>query len=42
MEFDADCVAALASHADEAAALIASFTDPDDAEQSREGYSLDL
>ncbi|MBX7187172.1 MAG: HD domain-containing protein [Vicinamibacteria bacterium] len=41
-QFDPDCVAALVSHADEAAALIASFTDPDDAEQSREGYSLDL
>lgn len=41
-EFDADCVSALVAHADEAAALLLRFTDPADAEQSREGYSLEL
>lgn len=41
-QFDAGCVAALVAHADEAASLLVRFTDPLDAEQSREGYSLDL
>lgn len=41
-QFDADCVAALMAHADEAAGLLLRFTDEADAEQSREGYSLDL
>jgi HD-GYP domain-containing protein (c-di-GMP phosphodiesterase class II) len=41
-QFDAACVSALVSHSSEAAALLARFTDPFDAEQSREGYSLDL
>lgn len=41
-QFDADCVSALAAHADEAASLLLRFTDPSDVEQSREGYSLDL
>ena len=41
-QFDADCVSALVDHADEATSLLVRFTDPQDAEQSREGYSLDL
>ena len=41
-QFDSDCVSALAAHADEATSLLVRFTDPHDAEQSREGYSLDL
>ena len=41
-QFDGDCVSALVAHADEATSLLVRFTDPADAEQSREGYSLDL
>ena len=41
-QFDRECVSALVAHADEATSLLLRFTDPADAEQSREGYSLDL
>ncbi len=41
-QFDPECVSALMAHADEATSLLLRFTDPADAEQSREGYSLDL
>lgn len=41
-QFDSTCVSALVDHAGEATSLLVRFTDPADAEQSREGYSLDL
>jgi HD-GYP domain-containing protein (c-di-GMP phosphodiesterase class II) len=41
-QFDQDCVSALVAHAGEATSLLVRFADPEDAEQSREGYSLDL
>lgn len=42
LHFDPDCVNALQAHAEEAALLMAQFTDEAGATQSREGYSLEL